>query len=79
MHHDIVPNRRIVSSYEMYVDKTRSSVSLATLEFVAQGRKTRLICTEQGVFLDGLDHGATREEGTGQLLDKLAEFLRGRS
>src|ERR1022692_3466574 len=28
--HDIVPEQRIVSTYEMYVDETRISVSVAT-------------------------------------------------
>jgi uncharacterized protein YndB with AHSA1/START domain len=30
---DIVPNQRIISSYDMHLDKARISVSLATVEF----------------------------------------------
>jgi len=32
---DIVPNERIVLTYEMHIDKTRISVSLGTTEFQA--------------------------------------------
>ena len=34
---DIVQNERIVSSYEMHIDKQRISVSLATMEFKPNG------------------------------------------
>ena len=36
-YHDIVPDERIVSTYEMYADDVRTSVSLAALEFVPTG------------------------------------------
>jgi uncharacterized protein YndB with AHSA1/START domain len=68
---DIVPNERIVSTYDMHLDDTRISVSLATVEFKPSGSGTRLILTEQGVYLDGLDTSASREHGTRELLDKL--------
>ena len=42
----------------------------------ARGR-TRLIFTEQAVFLDGLDNPADREHGTRALLDNLDATLRG--
>ena len=32
-YHDIVPQRRIVYVYEMYLDETKISVSLATVQF----------------------------------------------
>jgi uncharacterized protein YndB with AHSA1/START domain len=73
---DIVPDGRIVYTYEMYQDDARLSVSVATLEFEPDGGGTRLILTEQGAFLDGLDTVAQREQGTGELLDNLGAVLR---
>lgn len=74
---DIVPNERIVYTYDMHLDDRRISVSLATLEFTPAGAGTRLVLTEQGVFLDGYDNPADRERGTHDLLDKLeAELAR---
>jgi uncharacterized protein YndB with AHSA1/START domain len=72
---DIVENSRIVTSYEMTMDGRRISVSVATVEFVADGDSTRLIMTEQGAFLDGLDTNEQRREGTEAFLDALANFL----
>lgn len=76
LYHDIVAERRIVSSYDMYMDGTRISVSLATVEFELAGGGTRLKYTEQGAFLDDFDDAGSREEGTNELLDKLGEVLR---
>jgi uncharacterized protein YndB with AHSA1/START domain len=76
-YHDIVPNERIISSYEMYMDETRSSVSIATVEFEPAGEGTHLRYTEQGAFLDGLDSVASREKGTQDLLDALGAALEG--
>lgn len=74
---DIVPDRRIVYSYTLDMDETRLSVSVTTVEFKPEGRGTRLIFTEQGVFLDGHDTPEQREHGTKLLLDKLGEVLDG--
>ena len=74
---DIVPNERIVSTYEMRADDVRTSVSLATVELAPHGAGTRLRYTEQAVFLDGHDSGASREAGTRDLLENLARSLRG--
>ncbi|PBC10883.1 SRPBCC family protein [Mesorhizobium sp. WSM3859] len=75
VYQDIVPNRRIVYSYELLFGETRVSVSLATIELIAEGKRTRLILTEQGAFFDGIDSPATREHGTGELLDALGAAL----
>ena len=72
---DIVPDERIVYSYDMHLDETRISVSLATVELKPAGAGTRLIFTEQGAFLDGHDRPQLREQGTGSLLDALGEEL----
>jgi uncharacterized protein YndB with AHSA1/START domain len=74
---DIIPEQRIVYTNEMYADESRISVSVATVQFRGQGATTQLVLTEQGVFLDGHDTGAQREEGTRSLLDSLAAVLKG--
>jgi uncharacterized protein YndB with AHSA1/START domain len=75
LYQDIVPDERIVYSYDMHLGETRISVSLTTVEFKPSGDGTRLILTEQGAFLDGHDDPALRTQGTGGLLDALGEEL----
>jgi uncharacterized protein YndB with AHSA1/START domain len=75
LYQDIVPNERIVYSYDMHLDGKRISVSLTTIEFKPEGTGTRLIFTEQGVFLDGYDNPPQREEGSRWLMDQLAASL----
>jgi uncharacterized protein YndB with AHSA1/START domain len=75
IYHDIVPERRIVYSYAMYLDETRISVSLATIELEPEIDGTRLTVTEQGAFLDGHDTVDTRRQGSGHLLDARGELL----
>lgn len=72
---DIVANERIVYAYDMHLDQTLISISLATVEFKPAGKGTRLIFTEQGAFLDGYDDVAGREHGTGIGLDNLGAAL----
>jgi uncharacterized protein YndB with AHSA1/START domain len=75
LYQDIVPDERIVYTYDMHLDRARISVSLATVELKPEGGGTRLVFTEQGAFLDGLDTPAEREQGTGSLLGALGEEL----
>ncbi|MGO8915205.1 MAG: SRPBCC family protein [Stellaceae bacterium] len=75
-YHDIVPNQRIVYAYDMHLGDRHISVSLATVEFKPAGAGTRLILTEQGVFLDGYDDAGARERGTSGLLDRLDAALK---
>jgi len=75
LYQDIVPDERIVLTYEMHMDKTRISVSLGTTEFKRAGTGTRLVYTEQAVFLDGYDDAGSRERGTRGLFDQLAAWL----
>ena len=75
IYHDIIPNERIVFSYDMYVDDAKISVSLTTVEIKASGAGTRLIFTEQDVFLDGFEDNGGREHGTGEVLDRLGKSL----
>jgi uncharacterized protein YndB with AHSA1/START domain len=73
---DIVPEERIVYAYEMHLDDTRISVSLATVELKPAAAGTRLTFTEQAVLLDGYDDVVGREEGTRIGLENLATELR---
>jgi uncharacterized protein YndB with AHSA1/START domain len=75
VYQDIVPDERIVYTYDMCLDDNRISVSLATLEFEPEGTGTRLILTEQGAYLDGYDDSSLREQGTRELLNALGAEL----
>jgi uncharacterized protein YndB with AHSA1/START domain len=78
LYYDIVPDQRIVYSYEMYANDVRISVSVTTIEFGKSGDGTTLIFTEQGAYLDGIDGpGAPglRQEGTAEMLDGLTRYL----
>jgi uncharacterized protein YndB with AHSA1/START domain len=77
VYQDIVPDRRIVYCYNMYVNEQKLSVSLATIEFEPSGKGTKLILTEQGAYLDGDDGAAGREQGTRGLVESLARYLDG--
>jgi uncharacterized protein YndB with AHSA1/START domain len=72
---DIVADERIVYTYFMCHGPDLISVSVATVELADDGHGTRLVLTEQGVFLDGHDHVAQRQAGTEQLLDSLGRAL----
>lgn len=76
IYHDVVPNERLIYSYDMYLDDKKISVSLATIQLIAEGTETKLQVTEQGAFLDGYDDAGSREHGTGSLLDRLGESLK---
>jgi uncharacterized protein YndB with AHSA1/START domain len=78
LYYDIVPDQRLVYSYEMYADGVRISVSVTTIEFADSGEGTTLTWTEQGVYLDGIDGEDAprlRQEGTTEILDGLAKYL----
>jgi uncharacterized protein YndB with AHSA1/START domain len=77
LYQDIVPDSRIVYTYDMHLNGIRISVSVATVELKAEGDGTRLIFTEQGAFLDGHETPGRREHGMGSLLDSLGQWLRG--
>lgn len=72
---DIVPNERIVFTYDMLTDDVRISVSLSTLELRPEGTGTRLVYTEQDVFLDGYEDAGAREYGMGEALNALGAEL----
>jgi uncharacterized protein YndB with AHSA1/START domain len=72
---DIVPDRRIVYGYTMHANGEPDSISLVTIDLSGDGVETALTYTEQGVFLDGIDDPAEREQGTTDLLDQLTRYL----
>jgi uncharacterized protein YndB with AHSA1/START domain len=75
---DIVPDSRIVYTYETYANGKRFAVSVATVELIASDGGTWLIWTEQGVWLDGYDGaeaGALRKAATDDMLDGLGLYL----
>jgi len=76
--YDIVPDQRIIYTYEIYADDIRLSVSVATIEFDMNGDGTALTWTEQGAFLDGFDGNEApglRRDGTAIMLDRLPGYL----
>ncbi len=77
VHHDIVDNRRIVSSYVMTIGDERISASLATIEIAPgpKGQGTQLRFTEQAVFFESGDGPQMRRQGWSQILDKLGQVL----
>lgn len=76
IYQDIVPNERIIYSYDMTLDDVRISVSVSSFELVADGDHTVLKLTEMGAYLDGFSDGNdVRKRGTAVLLDQLGLHL----
>ena len=76
---DIVENERIILVYDMFHNGEKLSVSLQTLEFRAEGERTRLLHTEQGSYLTGGAEAVQgREHGTTWHIDNLVAVLEGR-
>jgi uncharacterized protein YndB with AHSA1/START domain len=75
-YHAIAPDQRLVYAYDMHVGEKHLSVSLASVEFsAAKGGGTRMTFTEQAAFLDGEDGTKSRESGTDEHFDRLAQVL----
>ena len=75
--HDIVDQRRIVTSSRMAIEGSPISVALETIEIEELGGDTSLTCTFQGVFFEGSDGPVMREQGWRDLLDRLGRMLAG--
>jgi uncharacterized protein YndB with AHSA1/START domain len=78
LYYDIVPDVRIVYSYDMHLSERHITVSLATVEFQKAGSGTRMIFTEQLVNLDDWDDegGRERKSGTSGGFDRLEAALK---
>lgn len=74
-YHEIVPDRRIVYTGTLSEDDTLATVSLTSVELVAESEVTRLVLIEAGAYLDGREQPAWRERGTGDWLDTLGRHL----
>ena len=74
-YYDIVENERIVWSYDMRMDGRRISVSVGTVQILPAVGGSRLVLTEQGAYLDGLDTNEARRQGTEIFLSNLAAYL----
>lgn len=78
---ETLPDRRIVFTYEMFLNDVRVSVSLATIELWPDGKGTKMKVTEQGAYLVGYDpqgdDNGSRRRGTEELMDNLARHVEG--
>ncbi|MEO7496115.1 MAG: SRPBCC family protein [Massilia sp.] len=73
---DIVPDRRIIYAFGMYLGEKRLSASMATVLFEPKGAGTKMVFTEQIAFLDGYGEREARIRGTEVGLDNLVLSLR---
>jgi uncharacterized protein YndB with AHSA1/START domain len=74
---DILDQRRMVFTYDLWINGGHLSTSLVTIVVEPDGDGTLLTYTEQAVYFDGLDGSAVREEGTRGILDHLGSYLSG--
>ena len=73
---DIVEHVRIVTTYDMWLDGTHMSTSVASFEFEQLPNGTRLTHAEHGVFFDNFwADGPNREQGMRGLLDALGSHF----
>jgi uncharacterized protein YndB with AHSA1/START domain len=72
---DIVPNARIIIAYTMAAEGDLFSSSMSTIEFKPQGAGTKLIYTEQGLYIGDPGQAAGREHGCRDLFERLAKEL----
>jgi hypothetical protein len=74
-----VSNEHIIFAFDMRLNQSRHSTSLATVEIIPAEGGARLIFTEQAAFLGGTDGAAgitSPDRGAADHLDRLGEVLR---
>ncbi|WP_141732364.1 SRPBCC domain-containing protein [Oligoflexus tunisiensis] len=77
-YYDIVENERIVYVYDLLINGTRFSVTLATIEMKEEGGTTKLLFTEQNTYINApADANASRIRGVSWHLDNLEKLLQG--
>lgn len=64
VYREIVPDERIAYTGVLSEDETVATLSLTTVEFVAEGDGTKLVLVEAGAFLDGREQPTWREHDT---------------
>lgn len=72
---EIVPHQRMVTTYEMYINDDRLSVSLLCTELEPTPDGTRVTLTEQATYLLGQDGTPDREHGFTFLLGMVGEIV----
>ena len=72
-HHDILLDRRIVTSSHMAIGGRPISVALVTVELTPNGGGTDVTLTFQGVFFERSDGPEIRRMGWEALLDRIGE------
>ncbi|OCJ04322.1 ATPase [Rhizobium sp. AC44/96] len=72
---DIVQDARIIYAYDMKLGDATISASLATVAFETTSAGTKMMFTEQVVFLDGYADNSSRLQGTEILLDRVQAFV----
>ncbi|NLR96333.1 ATPase [Rhizobium sp. P38BS-XIX] len=72
---DVVQNERFIYAFDMMLDSKRISVSLATVNFIPTSDGTKMIFTEQVVFLDGYSDNGSRLMGTEIGFDNLRLYV----
>lgn len=72
---DIVPDRRVISSETLVVDRRRLCVSLTTLELAPDGNKTKLKNTTHLASFIGEDMVKGYTTGTNASLDSLVRYF----
>jgi uncharacterized protein YndB with AHSA1/START domain len=75
LYREIITDERIVYTSVLSEDGTVATVSLTTVEFVADGDGTQLVLVEAGAYLDGREQSEWREQGTGDWLNALGKHL----
>lgn len=69
---EIVLNERILTTSTLHTEDRLSTVSVTSVEFLAEDADTLLVLTEHGIYLAGQEQPEWREHGTAQQLDTLA-------
>jgi uncharacterized protein YndB with AHSA1/START domain len=75
LYREVVTDERIVYTSVLSEQDIVSTVSLTSVEFVAEAEGTRLVLVEAGAYLDGREKPEWREHGTGDWLDALGRYL----
>lgn len=77
-YHQVLPQARLVYMYDMFLNGSHHSTSLATVEFIAEGSGTVQRFHEQVAFLDGTrasDGVPARERGTADHLNRIDQLF----
>ena len=75
VYREIATDERIAYTGVLCEEGTVATLSLTTVEFLAEGDGCRLVLVEAGAYLDGREQPAWREQGTGGWLDALGRHL----